>query len=154
MAEHIEVQILKPGDEVLLRGLNAMFSCAFEDPGSYQSKLPSDGYLSSLLAQAHLIAITASASGTVIGGLTAYQLDKFEQERREIYIYDLAVAESQRRRGVATSLIKALQAEAARRHAYVIFVQADPGDAPAIALYEKFGTQETAHHFDIPPGAA
>lgn len=154
MAQQIEVRILQPGDEGLLRGLNAMFACAFEDPRSYQSKLPSDAYLSGLLGRAHLIVITASAAGSVIGGLTAYQLDKFEQERREIYIYDLAVAEVHRRRGVATSLIKALQAEAARRHAYVIFVQADPGDAPAIALYEKFGTRETVHHFDIPPGAA
>jgi aminoglycoside 3-N-acetyltransferase I len=32
----------------------------------------------------------------------------------------------------------------------VIFVQADPGDAPAIALYESLGTREDVHHFDIP----
>lgn len=29
-------------------------------------------------------------------------------------------------------------------------MQADLGDAPAIALYESLGTKETAHHFDIP----
>jgi hypothetical protein len=28
-------------------------------------------------------------------------------------------------------------------------VQADPQDGPAIALYESFGTNETAHQFDI-----
>ena len=32
-----------------------------------------------------------------VGGLAAYELDKFEQDRREIYIYDLAVVESHRR---------------------------------------------------------
>jgi len=31
----------------------------------------------------------------------------------------------------------------------VIFVQADRGDAAAIALYESLGTREDVHHFDI-----
>ena len=45
----------------------------------------------------------------VIGGLAAYELDKFEQDRREIYIYDLAVSEQYRRRRIATSLIVELK---------------------------------------------
>jgi aminoglycoside 3-N-acetyltransferase I len=32
----------------------------------------------------------------------------------------------------------------------VIFVQADYGDDPAIALYSKLGTREEVLHFDIP----
>ncbi len=81
--------------------------------------------------------------------MTAYELQKFEQERSEIYIYDLAVAESHRRRGVATALIGALKRIAAERGAYVIFVQADLGDEPAIALYTKLGVREDVLHFDI-----
>jgi aminoglycoside 3-N-acetyltransferase I len=34
----------------------------------------------------------------------------------------------------------------------VIFVQADYGDDPAIALYTKLGSREDVIHFDIPPG--
>jgi hypothetical protein len=37
----------------------------------------------------------------------------------------------------------------ARRGAYVIFVQADVADAPAIALYTKLGAREDVLHFDI-----
>ena len=33
---------------------------------------------------------------------------------------------------------------------YNVVVQADPGDEPAIKLYESLGTKEIAHHFDIP----
>ena len=69
----------------------------------------------------------------------------------EIYIYDLAVAASHRRCGIATALIDALRALAARRGAYVIFVQADHGDDPAIALYDKLGVREDVLHFDIAP---
>lgn len=35
------------------------------------------------------------------------------------------------------------------RAAYVIFVQADVGDEPAIALYTKLGVREEVLHFDI-----
>jgi aminoglycoside 3-N-acetyltransferase I len=38
---------------------------------------------------------------------------------------------------------------AARRGVWVIYVQADYGDAPAIALYDKLGAREDVMHFDI-----
>jgi aminoglycoside 3-N-acetyltransferase I len=97
--------------------------------------------------------VVAVKGKEVVGGLAAYVLDKFEQDRREIYIYDLAVLEGHRRKGIATGLIDALRKIAAERNVYLIFVQADLGDAPAIALYESLGTKETAHHFDIEVGA-
>ena len=76
----------------------------------------------------------------MVGGLAAYELKKFEQERSEIYIYDLAVASTHRRQGIATALIGELKKIAAARRAYVIFVQADLVDAPAIAPYAKLGS--------------
>ena len=54
-----------------------------------------------------------------------------------------------RRRGVATALITHLRDIAKARGAYVIFVQADYTDPPAIALYNKLGTEESVLHFDI-----
>ena len=53
-----------------------------------------------------------------------HELEKFERDRREIYIYDLAVAEEHRRKGLATSLLKELQRIAKARNVYVLFVQA------------------------------
>jgi aminoglycoside 3-N-acetyltransferase I len=78
-------------------------------------------------------------------------LPKFEQARSELYIYDLAVAEAKRRRGIATALIRALQQLAAERGIWVAFVQADLGDDAAIALYTKLGVREDVLHFDIAP---
>jgi aminoglycoside 3-N-acetyltransferase I len=46
-------------------------------------------------------------------------------------------------------LIGELRRIAARRNVYVIFVQADLEDGPAIALYQSLGVRTTAHHFDI-----
>lgn len=129
-----------------------MFGDAFGDAESYTSKPPTNAYLGRLLASEHFIALAAVKDDAVVGGLVAYELEKFEQERSEIYIYDLAVAEGYRRQGIATALIHELKGIAASRGAYVIFVQADLGDDPAIALYTKLGAREDVLHFDIATG--
>ena len=51
-------------------------------------------------------------------------------------------------------MIAELQKLEEARGAYVIFVQADYADAPAIALYTKLGVREDVLHFDIAPAAA
>ena len=133
-----------------MRAMLTMFGHAFEDVPAYCERQPSDEYLTRLLGRDTFIALAAmTEDGDVIGGLAAYVLEKFEQERSEIYIYDLAVAVSHRRQGVATALIEFLRAIAQQRGAYVMFVQADPPDAPAVALYTKLGTREDVLHFDI-----
>jgi aminoglycoside 3-N-acetyltransferase I len=146
-----EMRRLEADDGDRMRQLNALFATEFGDDGSYSSAPPDDTYLRRVLSSEHLIVLIAIAGGEVMGGLVAYLLDKLEQERSEIYIYDLAVASSWRRRGVATALFGELQAIAARVGAWVIYVQADYGDDAAIALYEKLGTREDVMHFDIPP---
>lgn len=141
---------LTPDDLALARALNALFAEAFQDAESYAAAPPSDAYLTGLLARDHVFALAALADGEIVGGLVAYELMKFEQARSEIYIYDLAVAQAHRRRGVATALIRALQDLAAARGAWVMFVQGDHGDDPALALYDKLGAREEVLHFDIP----
>jgi aminoglycoside 3-N-acetyltransferase I len=127
----------------------SMFGEAFDEVESYGRARPSKPYLERLLAAGTFIALVALKNGTTVGGLVAYELPKFEQERSELYIYDLAVAAAYRRQGIATALILELKKMASARGAYVIFVQADIGDAPAIALYRKLGTPENVLHFDI-----
>ena len=117
---------LTPDDLKLMDALLTMFGEAFED-----------------------VELVAMKDDAIVGGLAAYELRKFEQERSEIYIYDLAVAAAHRREGIATALIQDLKKIAAARGAYVIYVQADLGDAPAIALYSKLGAREDVFHFDI-----
>jgi aminoglycoside 3-N-acetyltransferase I len=140
---------LAPADVPLLRKLNALFGDAFAEPETYTAEPPSDAYLEGLLAKEHVVALVALAGEEVLGGLVAYELDKFERARREFYIYDLAVAAEHRRRRIATALIEHLREIAARRGGWVIYVQADHGDDPAIALYGKLGTREDVLHFDI-----
>jgi aminoglycoside 3-N-acetyltransferase I len=132
-----------------MEGMLTTFGEAFDEVEIYGGARPSRAYLARLLGSDCFIALAASKGSAVVGGIAAYELKKFEQERSEIYIYDLAVAAAHRREGIATALITELQKIAAARGAYIIFVQADLGDAPAIALYTKLGTREDVLHFDI-----
>ncbi len=145
---------LQATDVTSLRALLGVFAEAFDDHPSYLAHQPDDAYLGALLANPCFVAIVACDGAQIVGGLAGYFLPKFEQARSECYLYDLAVLASHRRRGVATALIEHLKREAAARGAYVIFVQADLGDDPAIALYTGLGTREDVLHFDIAPAAS
>lgn len=145
-----DIRRLAPEDVALVAALLSVFGEAFADGETYSARRPGAAYLGRLLASDSFTALVARKEADVVGGLVAYELRKIEQERSEIYIYDLAVAEAHRRQGIATALIRELQRIAAERGAYVIFVQADPPDAPAIALYSKLGVREDVLHFDIP----
>ena len=138
-------------DLALLKELLAVFGEAFDELETYQGAVPSDDYLRSLIDSDNFIALAAVADGAVVGGLAAYVLKKFERQRSEVYIYDLAVRGEHRRRGIATRLINELREIAREIGAWVIFVQADHGDDPAIALYESLGVREDVLHFDIRP---
>jgi aminoglycoside 3-N-acetyltransferase I len=145
----VKVCHLTPDDIGLMQGLLTTFGEAFNEVETYSGNKPNGAYLAQLLGSDYFIALAAVKNSEVIGGLAAYELRKFEQQRSEIYIYDLAVSEGHRREGIATALINNLQQIAETRGAYVIFVQADLGDEPAKALYTKLGTREDVLHFDI-----
>ena len=149
--EGIEIRVLGANDAPWMDALCAMFGKAFDQPDTYTAARPDPAYTARLLASDGFIAIAATHGEAVVGGLAAYVLPKFEQARSEVYLYDLAVDADHRRRGIASALIAELQRIAADRGAWVVYVQADHGDDPAIALYTKLGTREDVMHFDLPP---
>ena len=142
---------LTKNDVALLQSINSMFGEVFDDEVSYSSNKPTSTYLQTLLETPSFIALAAVDGQKVVGAIAAYELKKFEQQRSEIYIYDLAVVSTHRRKGIATALIQELKNIGVSRGAYVIYVQADKGleDQPAIELYSKLGTIEDVFHFDI-----
>ncbi len=143
------IRQLKNKDTRYLKDLLKVFGTAFNEIDTYQNHIPQDKYLLSLLSKSHFIALVAMVGKQVVGGLAAYELEKFEQERSEIYIYDLAVDKQHRGQGIATQLINQLKVIGSKRGAYVIFVQADKGDDAAIQLSNSLAIQEEVFHFHI-----
>ena len=150
MPGNVEIHRLTRSDLTLMRRLNHVFAEAFGEVDTYTDAPPADDYVRDVLGKDHVVVLAALKDTEVVGGLVAYELHKLEQARSEFYIYDLAVAQSHRRQGVATLLIQRLREIAHSRGAWVAFVQADYGDDPAIALYDKLGAREEVLHFDLP----
>lgn len=147
----MKVRRLRPADVETMGDLNALYADAFEDRETYRRDTPDDAWLARQLAKSATILLAAEVEGEIVGGLTAYELAKLEAARSEIYLYDLAVAEAHRRKGIAIALIEELQHIAAETGAWAVFVQADHADPPAIALYTKLCVREDVIHFDLPP---
>src|SRR4051812_21379305 len=111
------IRVLTPNDVPLLDALLTMFGEVFDDVDTYTRHRPDSAYMKQLLGGDTFIALVALKHGDVVGGIAAYELKKFEQQRSEIYIYDLAVSSAHRRQGIATALIEELRKIAAERGA-------------------------------------
>jgi aminoglycoside 3-N-acetyltransferase I len=96
--DHYTYKQVSASDLPLMKALLAVFGEAFGEPNTYLGAVPSDAYLEALLKKPHFIALAALRDDEVVGGLAAYELEKFEQARSEIYVYDRAVQEAQRMR--------------------------------------------------------
>lgn len=144
------IRRIGPEEVALMEEANGLFSNVFGEEG-YHGPPPSHDHLFKLLADEKFVALAAWTNDEMVGALAAYELVKFEAERSEIYIYDLAVDEEFRRRGIATALIEELKRIARDKGAWMIYVQADPPDEPAVTLYRKLGVEESVLHFDITP---
>ena len=147
----MEIKRLGSNDITKARQLATVFSDAFGDDFDYTDSAVTDEYFTSLLTSPMNIVLAANNDmGDVVGGILAYELTKLQGER-EIYLYDLAVAETYRRQGIATALIEELKVIGKSAGASVIFVQADNVDTAAVALYTKLSdrVETDISHFDI-----
>jgi aminoglycoside 3-N-acetyltransferase I len=135
-----------------MRSVNLLFSDVFNDKESYDSKLPSDEYLNIFLTNPNNIVVVAMNDQKIIGGIVAYVLEKFEMERREVFIYDLAVMSTYQRQGIGKALINHVRDIAKEVGAYVVFVQADENDE-AISFYESLNPSVNirTRNFDFKP---
>ena len=80
------IRQLTSDDGALLKALLTVFGEAFAEIETYTAAQPSGAYLEHLLSGDSFIALVALNNGLVVGGVTAYELQKFEQERSEIYL--------------------------------------------------------------------
>lgn len=152
MSTSYSLRRLGEGDLDPMRSLNVLFGDVFEDKESYHDDPPSDDYLTRYLSDDRNIVIVAVDGREVVGGLVAYLLRKFERERSEVYLYDLAVAKNLQRQGIGKALVEKLRDTARHLGAYVVFVQADDGD-DAVYFYRSLrpveDLQTRSFDFDV-----
>ena len=102
-----------------------------------------DEYVADLLSAASFWAVAAFDGDRVVGGVTAHTIPMTRSASSELFVYDLAVHEGFRRKGVAARLVATLRALAAEAGIEVVFVAADEDDAPALAFYRSLQPEES-----------
>ncbi|UII81582.1 GNAT family N-acetyltransferase [Flagellimonas sp. CMM7] len=139
-----EIQILRLGnsDLELFIKLVELFNEVFDEYHTIASK----NHLVNLLQKSEFYVIVAIKNDIVIGGLTAYELQKYYSDKSELYLYDIAVKAAFHNQGVGKRLINYLKNTSIGVE--TIFVDAHSEDVQAVKFYEStFGPGEKVDHF-------
>ncbi len=85
------------------------------------------------------------------GFVRGTELDQMRSTRKQMFLYEIEVAEDYRRRGVGRELIRALLDYCTTRGFDEVFVFTDPANVPAVGLYRSTGAV-TVYQLRPPPG--
>jgi aminoglycoside 3-N-acetyltransferase I len=125
----IAIRLLGPGDEDVVREL-----ATYDGAGDPEA----------LLADPRTLMLVAFDEARPVGFVLAHELPRRHGHRSKLFVYEIDVAETHRRRGVASGLLARLAERARERGIESGFVLAEPDNGPANALYRSAGGA-TAH---------
>ena len=120
----IAIRLLAPGDEEVVRELPA-----YDAPGDPEA----------LLADPRTLLLVAFDGELPAGFVLAHELPRRHGDRAELFVYELDVVETHRRRGIASALLARLGELARERDIRTGFVLTEPDNGPANALYRDAG---------------
>jgi ribosomal protein S18 acetylase RimI-like enzyme len=120
----ISFRLLAPGDEDVVREL-----------ATYEGR----GDPVALLADPRTLMLVAFEGDVPVGFVLAHELPRRHGDRSKLFVYEVGVAESHRRRGIASALLARLAELAREREIRIGFILTDPGNGPANALYRGAG---------------
>jgi ribosomal protein S18 acetylase RimI-like enzyme len=120
----IAIRLLAPGDEEVVSAL-----ATYDGAGDPEA----------LLADPRTLVLVAFEGEHPVGFVLAHELPRRHGERAKLFVYEVDVAESHRRRGIASALLARLAELARERGIRTGFVLTEPGNGPANALYRSAG---------------
>jgi len=128
----VEIRVLRPGDDDLVAAASHLFDGPAR-PGPTARFLAEDGH--------HLL--IAYEEGTAVGFVSGVEITQ-PDKGTEIFLYELAVDEPFRRRGIGRALVERLAALAREAGCYGMWVITDMDNVAARATYEgTAGVAET-----------
>ncbi len=144
MEKDFDVVKLQQKDSSLFVELVELFNTVFEEVNN----IASEKQLKKLLNKSDFHAIVIIKNNKVIGGLTAYELEKYYTDKKELYIYDIAVKTALHNKGIGKTLMTYLKKYATKNNVESIFVQAYSEEEQAVRFYEStIGRSKTVEHF-------
>jgi aminoglycoside 3-N-acetyltransferase I len=98
-----------------------------------------ENHLESFLQNQKNHVVVASVNNTVIGGLTAYEIEMYKKETSEIFLFEIEVKEEYRQQGVGSLLIHKLKDICKQSSIQQIFVLTSRNNDSALKLYNSTG---------------
>ncbi len=120
----IEIRLLGPGDENIVGALRT-----YEGEGDPQG----------LLADPRTLFLVAFDGEAPVGLALAHELPRRHGDRAKLFVYEVDVAETHRRRGIGRAMLARLAELARERGIRVGFVLTEPDNAAGNALYASAG---------------
>jgi aminoglycoside 3-N-acetyltransferase I len=111
------------------------------DDGITEPMVPSDKYIYDLLSKDDFHVIVALQNHLLIGGLTGYELEMYKEEIKEMFLYEIAVVEDYRKKGVAKALIEFLKQLCVLKGIREMYVGTSVNNTAAMKLYKSTGGQ-------------
>lgn len=130
----IELRRLAPGDEALVSRAASLF----DGP-------PLPTALSDFFAKPDHHLILALSDGTPVGFVSGVELTH-PDKGTEMYLNEVAVDAGQRRRGIGTTLVNALEELARERGCHAMWVLTDVDNEAAIRTFQGAGADESSGH--------
>ena len=122
----IAIRLLAPGDEGVVRDL-----ATYDGPGDPEA----------LLADPRALMLVAFDEEKPVGFVLAHELPRRHGDRSKLFVYEVDVAESHQRRGVAKALLGRLAELARERGIRAGFVLTDEDNVAANELYRSAGAK-------------
>ncbi len=120
------LQLLGPGDEAVVRSLATYRALTDEEAHAF-------------LADDRTLMVVARDGDACVGFVYGYVLRRRHGDALQLFVYELDVAESHRRRGIGTALMRELARLARERGVRRGFVLTNASNEPAMALYRSLG---------------
>ena len=92
-----------------------------------------------LVADERTVYLVAFDDEEPVGYVFAHHLSRRHGDPSQLFVYDFEVNESQRRRGIATALMRELEQISRERGIRTGFVLTNSSNDPAMAFYESLG---------------
>jgi aminoglycoside 3-N-acetyltransferase I len=129
----IAVRRLGPDEAVL--AIEAMR--LLKAPDGYP--VPSAAWVSAFLSRADNVLLVAVLADAPVGYVVAYLLDRVDRAQQMMFFYEIGVAESHRRRGIGTNLVRELKSICRARDVMKMWVPTGRSNIAATRLYASTG---------------
>jgi ribosomal protein S18 acetylase RimI-like enzyme len=129
----MNVRALGPGDDGAVAAAQHLFDGPSDPAATARCLADPD----------HQLLVAYDADDRPVGFVSGVEMTH-PDKGTEMFLYELAVAEPARGRGVGRALVEALGTLARERGCYGMFVFTDDNNAAAMATYQRAGARETS----------